>query len=142
MNVNHCSNSICSVTVPVSFYVPLNISAAGYNGKDRVTQIVFWEYPVVVNPHVVPQTLWDLYHMTENPLVTNSNATQSVAEFEQQYYSPSDLEKFFILMGIPSAPVTVVGPNNDTNPGGEAVNIITKSILQKKYLLISFFFLF
>jgi len=41
-------------------------------------------------------------------------------EFEQQYYSPSDLTLFFEEMGLPSAPVTVIGSNDVTNPGEEA----------------------
>ena len=90
--------------------------------NSAVTDTVSWEYPTVVNPHVVPQTLWDLYSMSGNPLVTNMNASQCVVEFEQQYYSPSDLEAFFVLMGIPNAPVIKIGPNNSTEPGGEAVS--------------------
>ena len=42
-------------------------------------------------------------------------------EFEQQYYSPSDLTMFFVEMGLDtSTPVTVIGPNNITDPGVEA----------------------
>ena len=124
MNVEQCTKSICTFYIPVEFYVPLNVSAVGLSDLEKVTETVYWSYPVVVNPHVVPQTLWDLYHMSGNPLVTNSSATQSVVEFEEQYYSPSDLEAFFVLMGLPSANVTVVGPNDDANPGGEAVGSV------------------
>jgi hypothetical protein len=51
-----------------------------------------------------------------------SNLLQAVVEFEQQYYSPSDLDLFFEVMGIPGVgtPVTVIGPNDASNPGGEA----------------------
>jgi hypothetical protein len=42
-------------------------------------------------------------------------------EFEQQYYSPSDLTMFFVEMGLDtSTPVIVIGPNNITDPGVEA----------------------
>ena len=42
-------------------------------------------------------------------------------EFEEQYYSPNDLDMFFQEMGLEStAEVTVIGPNEETNPGVEA----------------------
>jgi len=52
-----------------------------------------------------------------------SGASQSVAEFEQQYFSVPDLKQFFTAFGIPPAEadrVIVVGPNNQSDPGGEA----------------------
>merc|ERR1712137_726047 len=61
-----------------------------------------------------------LYNMGTNPLVTNMSATQSVVEFEEQYYSVKDLQEFFILMGLPrDATVVEIGPN-PSPAGGEA----------------------
>jgi hypothetical protein len=49
------------------------------------------------------------YNIPPNTRVT-TNVTQCVVEFEQQYYSPSDLTLFFEQMGLPTnTPVTVVG---------------------------------
>ena len=50
-----------------------------------------------------------------------AGATQSVAEFSGQYYSPSDLTMYmnqFDITGEPS--VTLVGQNDASNPGIEA----------------------
>lgn len=43
-------------------------------------------------------------------------------EFEQQYYSPSDLQLFFNMTGVDGqrTRVDVIGPNYPNNPGGEA----------------------
>ena len=39
-----------------------------------------------------------------------TNVTQCVVEFEQQYYSPSDLTLFLEQTGLPTdTPVTVIG---------------------------------
>ncbi|PRP86479.1 hypothetical protein PROFUN_05261 [Planoprotostelium fungivorum] len=71
---------------------------------------------------VTPKNLFELYNVPANLRVTNPASTQSVAEFLGQYYDPADLKKFFRLMGLPDTSdlVTVIGPNNVTNPGGEA----------------------
>ena len=56
-----------------------------------------------------------------------------MVEFEQQYYSPSDLTLFFQSVGLPSdTPVTVIGPNDETNPGGEA-NLDIQYIMVSHY---------
>jgi len=58
--------------------------------------------------------------MPTNPVVANPTFAQCVVEFEDQYYSEKDLDQFFGEMGLPSAPVKLVGPNHENNPGGEA----------------------
>ena len=45
---------------------------------------------------------------------------QAVIEFDNQYYSPSDLETFRHLMSLPPTPVDVHGSNDPSLPGGEA----------------------
>jgi tripeptidyl-peptidase-1 len=53
----------------------------------------------------------------------NANNTQAVAEFQGQYYSPTDLETFFekYVPGNKNATVAgVVGPNLGSDPGVEA----------------------
>ncbi len=49
------------------------------------------------------------YNIPSNTRVT-TNVTQCVVEFEQQYYSPSDLTLFLEQTGLPTdTPVTVIG---------------------------------
>jgi len=71
---------------------------------------------------VTPQTLWSYYNIPNDYYITKPQLTQSVVEFEQQYYDPADLQLFFEETGIrgQDTPVTVIGPNDPTNPGGEA----------------------
>jgi tripeptidyl-peptidase-1 len=79
-------------------------------------------FPVVTVPPVIPQTVWNLYGIPNNFMILNPKYSQSVVEFEQQYYNPSDLSLFFDEMGIPGSetPVTVIGPNDPTSPGFES----------------------
>ena len=77
-------------------------------------------YPIVNVPEVTPQTLASLYSIPPSTVATNATLTQCVGEFEQQYYSPSDLDTFLRGFGLPDAPVNVIGPNDASNPGGEA----------------------
>jgi tripeptidyl-peptidase-1 len=52
---------------------------------------------------------------------TNSNNLQAVAQFLEQYYSPSDLSSFQQQMNVPVQPVAkVIGNNQVNNPGTEA----------------------
>jgi len=79
-----------------------------------------WEtdFPIWLGKFTTPQELYNLYNIPAGTMV--NQATQSVAEFLGQYYSQNDLDIFFQLMGVPNTPVVVVGPNNQTLPGGEA----------------------
>lgn len=114
--------TICTSTVQVDYYVPVVIqlqatSLTGQNGP--VTKN---EHPVVATPAVVPQTINSVYNIPQNwQPAQPSSLSQAVVEFEQQYYSPDDLQLFFDSMGIVNtAEVTVIGPNDITNPGVEA----------------------
>eukprot|EP01102_Stenamoeba_stenopodia_P010034 TRINITY_DN2978_c0_g1_i1.p1 TRINITY_DN2978_c0_g1~~TRINITY_DN2978_c0_g1_i1.p1 ORF type:complete len:574 (-),score=173.12 TRINITY_DN2978_c0_g1_i1:81-1772(-) len=71
-------------------------------------------------PMITPSDLRTRYNVTGVGSETNS---QAVAEFQAQYYSPSDLQQFFKNY-VNYAPVEtvykVVGSNEDGNPGIEA----------------------
>ena len=71
---------------------------------------------------VTPETLRNYYGATEEQTICkHPQNSQSVSEFLGQYYSPEDLVTFFEMTGIryPGS-VELVGPNNGTQPGGEA----------------------
>lgn len=121
-------SSVCDVESGVtqchtSFAAPwydaytANIDVSFANGQGFIAT----NANVVANiPPVTPQKLWALYGLGGAPR-TSTNVTQCVVEFEQQYYAQSDLELFFAEMGVVNtAPVTVIGPNDQSNPGGEA----------------------
>lgn len=75
---------------------------------------------VRLSPWVTAALARDLYDIPYGLVSVDPNNSQSVAEFDGQFYSPSDLNKFTQLMGLPSSPVVVVGSNDPTNPGVES----------------------
>eukprot|EP01101_Sappina_pedata_P004078 TRINITY_DN1672_c0_g1_i1.p1 TRINITY_DN1672_c0_g1~~TRINITY_DN1672_c0_g1_i1.p1 ORF type:complete len:725 (+),score=304.26 TRINITY_DN1672_c0_g1_i1:48-2222(+) len=119
--VSSSGATICSASVKVGYYVPYTVSVQEI-GSDGPGGVGTYQWPVVVTPAVVPQTITQLYSIPPTERVTNPDATQSVAEFEEQYYTPNDLVLFFQQMGLPdySSLVSLIGPNDPTMPGLEA----------------------
>jgi len=114
----------CSIFVPVEVpnYIPLNVTEvlAIFGGSpDRINQGA----PVIgfAGKWVIPQVLAQAYNVPPGTVGSNSNSSQAVAEFLGEYYASADLAKFFQLMSLPNTTVAkVVGPNDETHPGGEA----------------------
>eukprot|EP01119_Soliformovum_irregulare_P003789 TRINITY_DN14857_c0_g1_i1.p1 TRINITY_DN14857_c0_g1~~TRINITY_DN14857_c0_g1_i1.p1 ORF type:complete len:713 (-),score=198.18 TRINITY_DN14857_c0_g1_i1:20-2158(-) len=121
-HVNDQGTAQCNAFFELPLYVEQQVNVSiFYDGQDSPQPFASWPFPVVATAPILPQSIAQLYGIPRNTYVLNPNATQCVGEFEQQYYSPSDLEMFFEYTGIYNgAPVTVIGPNNITNPGGEA----------------------
>ena len=69
---------------------------------------------------ITPEVVRQRYSIPTGLGSLHPNNSQSVAEFDKQYYSPSDLDLFSNLMGVPLANVSLVGPNNPKLPGGES----------------------
>eukprot|EP01133_Synstelium_polycarpum_P012797 gene12797-15017_t len=106
----------CTVIAHAILYVPSTVTVTEDSGYTTT-----YPYDFVSTPVVVPQTIKTMYGIPDNYIITNTSATQCVVEFEQQYYSPSDLIAFFERMGLPTTtPVTLIGYNDQTNPGMEA----------------------
>lgn len=76
--------------------------------------------PEAMTP-ITPTDLRNRYNVTD--VGTNSSNTMAVAEFQQQYYSPSDLTKFWSLWGPNNNDdkvARVIGNNVPSEPGIEA----------------------
>eukprot|EP00029_Vermamoeba_vermiformis_P010654 TRINITY_DN5658_c0_g1_i1.p1 TRINITY_DN5658_c0_g1~~TRINITY_DN5658_c0_g1_i1.p1 ORF type:complete len:720 (-),score=191.89 TRINITY_DN5658_c0_g1_i1:67-2226(-) len=114
--------TICTSSVPVDYYVPVILQVQAEFMEDQLGPMTTNDHPAVATPAVVPQTINSIYNIPQNwQPMQPSKLSQAVVEFEQQYYSPDDLQLFFDAMGIVNtAEVTVVGPNDITNPGVEA----------------------
>eukprot|EP01125_Pyxidicula_operculata_P003375 TRINITY_DN1404_c0_g1_i1.p1 TRINITY_DN1404_c0_g1~~TRINITY_DN1404_c0_g1_i1.p1 ORF type:complete len:544 (-),score=159.79 TRINITY_DN1404_c0_g1_i1:51-1682(-) len=70
---------------------------------------------------VTPQVIYQTFN-TNGISGTFPGNLQCVAQFLQQYYDPSDLQTFQSQNGLPNQPVSkVIGPNDPTNPGTEAL---------------------
>ncbi|MBT9559925.1 MAG: S53 family peptidase, partial [Myxococcales bacterium] len=114
---------ICGVTVRSQFYQPASDWAATLtfaSGK-TLTSSPF-EFNAVATPPILPADLKQRMGVPASEQVV-AGATSSVVEFEQQYYSPSDLAQFYAAVGVPVSnvnQVTVIGYNNASLPGGEA----------------------
>jgi tripeptidyl-peptidase-1 len=70
---------------------------------------------------IVPQTVQLMYKTAGAKIVGNSSA--GVIEFEDQYFSPTDLSQFASQFAVPITPVTakhIVGNNDPSNPQIEA----------------------
>jgi len=111
----------CKITIEVDYFNAVNVSVQVVFADASKSEVSYWPFPVLATPPVIPQSIWAQYSIPQDTFVTNPNATQCVVEFEQQYYSPSDLSLFFESMGLPDdTPVYVIGPNDPNNAGGEA----------------------
>jgi subtilase family serine protease len=72
-------------------------------------------------------TLWTadslkkFYGIPKSLTNTNPQNSQSVAEFLGEYYSEKDLQRWLSFMDVTSnSQVKVIGPNDESKPGGEA----------------------
>lgn len=74
----------------------------------------------MLSPWITAAVAQKMYGIPVGELARAENSSQSVAEFDQQYYSPSDVTKFCHLMDIPEPPIVLVGPNTPSLPGGES----------------------
>ena len=72
-----------------------------------------------------PSVIRTRYNISEDITCNNANNSHAVAEFQDQNYKPSDLQKFFSKY-VPNAPAgsdvvaKVIGDNNENDPGIEA----------------------
>jgi len=101
------------------FLTDLIVTANFANNGSFSTRYMF---PVVTTPGITPQALFDYYKIPNDYYVTKPKFSQSVVEFEDEYYSPADLQLFFDEMGIrgQNTPITIIGTNDPEYPAGEA----------------------
>eukprot|EP01094_Clydonella_sp_ATCC50884_P028367 TRINITY_DN8492_c0_g1_i1.p1 TRINITY_DN8492_c0_g1~~TRINITY_DN8492_c0_g1_i1.p1 ORF type:complete len:516 (-),score=102.13 TRINITY_DN8492_c0_g1_i1:65-1612(-) len=107
---------------PMPNYMQINITQISVFGTSQtLSDTGVWERPLFLGAFTTPQTLFDRYEVpVEVAVSSTASNSQSVAEFLGQYYAPSDLDMFFDIMGAVPADVDLIGPNDDTDPGGEA----------------------
>ena len=82
---------------------------------------VWPDHRVFLGEFMSPAVLRARYGVPDGLYGAAPGNSMAVAEFLGQYYSPDDLQAWFKLMGLPPpAQVPLIGPNNATQPGGEA----------------------
>jgi hypothetical protein len=82
---------------------------------------------------VTPAFLKQLYGVPSGLQVKNPASTQSVAEFLEQYFNPTDLTNYLAAMGVPAQTVAnVIGPNNATegsiSGGGQCCALLCAAV--------------
>mmetsp|Transcript_10314 Transcript_10314/g.15543 ORF Transcript_10314/g.15543 Transcript_10314/m.15543 type:complete len:581 (+) Transcript_10314:379-2121(+) len=83
---------------------------------------IAYESVIVPGPLITPDVARTLYGVPRGSRGVVSSNSQSVAEFDGQYYSPSDLNQFLTLNGLPNITLTLAGDggNDPSQPGGES----------------------
>jgi len=77
----------------------------------------------VSDKDITPVIIRTRYNVTSNLVATNANNSHAVAEFQGEYYSPTDLATFFknyVPFAAPQTIASVIGTNKPTDPGLEA----------------------
>eukprot|EP00026_Physarum_polycephalum_P003874 Phypoly_transcript_03890.p1 GENE.Phypoly_transcript_03890~~Phypoly_transcript_03890.p1 ORF type:complete len:751 (+),score=110.62 Phypoly_transcript_03890:108-2255(+) len=125
--VPSCDNEDGTVSCMISVngvvnYLLYNFSVQASFAGGKTSDVVVFPYSKMASPALTAAAVKSYYNIPINQRVKNANVTQSVAEFEQQYYDDADNLLYFKAMGLPyDTPVTVIGPNDQSNPGGEAI---------------------
>jgi subtilase family serine protease len=105
-------------TIPAFQRVTLSAWAIWANGieGDKGTFVT----PFSPSDWTTPQLIHQLYGIPTNIRGHNPHNSQCVVAFEEQYISLGDLFKYYDLVGLPHQPVTIIGPNDPSQPGGES----------------------
>lgn len=70
---------------------------------------------------ITPSTIWSVFN-TSGITGKAAGNLQAVAQFLQQYFDPADLQTFQQQMNLQNQPAAkIIGPNDPTNPGTEAL---------------------
>lgn len=105
----------------------VQISATGRDGAvspfvdmtyRNVSEVDKW---LLATAYLSPAALRSYYGLPSSSRTTRANS-MAVAEFGYQFYSPSDMQAFVRQYDLPvnlSADVSIVGPNDPSQPGDE-----------------------
>lgn len=126
---NHSENKERRIVRALSYELPEEISphvdfvggVVGFPIKHQVKKLQKNTVGSVIS--VGPKELRQRYNISDNIVGTQTNNSQAVAEFQGQYYSPSDLTSFFNKFVSNSKASKVfkdVGNNDPSSPGVEA----------------------
>jgi hypothetical protein len=106
-----------SAEVPPFARSSLNTTSVFANGAASDTYVLPTDW--ATTQLTTPAKLRKLYNVPNN-VGTNAANSQAVVSFEEQYWSSADLGLFFEATGTQPVVPTVVGYNDETQPGGEA----------------------
>merc|ERR1711871_800539 len=86
----------------------------------RRSPLAPWQSPMVPAPWGTPELVRKLYNVPDHIKAMHPKSSMSVPEFQGQFFSKSDLHSFAKRFDLPIPNISVVGPNDPSNPGGES----------------------
>jgi tripeptidyl-peptidase I len=101
-HVAHVSNTI---DVPTEFLLPHRISTVKTPNYTRMKEL---GTGTIIRPYLTPERLNQIYDIDDN--TGHPRATQAAFEGSGQLYSPEDLKKFQVEMGVPIMPLNYSDP--------------------------------
>ncbi|MDP2437715.1 MAG: S53 family peptidase, partial [archaeon] len=131
---------------PIPNYIQLTPSIATSFSSGLLSAAGIYPFHnVFLGEFMSPQVLRARYGVPDGLYGRAPSNSMSVAEFLGQFYNPEDLHIWHKIMGLPApAPVILIGPNNATEPGGEAslgrfnfsFNVFSKTVPTNLLLLL------
>jgi subtilase family serine protease len=128
-----CNAAICTTTIPVRNYagyhvqITANYHINNFNKKDHFSILPAVSCPsnlVFASDFATPDFLRKLYSIPLGLTAKHQNNSQSVVEFEAQYFDPLDVTTFLDFMGQRRIAVDkIIGPNDPAEgriTGGES----------------------
>lgn len=114
------NDTICHVLANIPPYTRCNITTQSIYSDSSASEIYVYPTKYSPTPYITPQLVYQTYNIPIGTRAINKKNSQAIVSFEEQYYSHSDLEKFFDGMGLLRDTPVLSGFNNDSMPGGEA----------------------
>jgi len=115
--------SVGPYSLPASIAEHIDIVSGAVGFPDMRVPMVQVNPAPTAGLDITPEVIRARYNISSNLIGTNSMNMHAVAEFQAQYYSPTDLKAFWNKF-VPFAPFQavkkVIGQNNPATPGIEA----------------------
>jgi subtilase family serine protease len=104
----------------VALRAAITVVEAGYPAGDREIAVSHYPTTFAPSPAVLPADIHKAYNVPAGLVATNPLNSQAVTAFEEQYISTKDLFEFQDLVGLKKQKPLFVGPNDESQPGGES----------------------
>jgi len=134
--VHNEKSNVKLIRATTHYYLPQSVAAAvdfveGLNRFPRINSVTPMKSMINASeawptdcsgcsaPHITPNILKERYKISHK-VSSNTKSTVAVAEFEGQYYKPTDLAQFQKDCGLPNQPVAKIVGGNQNSAGIES----------------------
>jgi Pro-kumamolisin, activation domain/Subtilase family len=111
---------VCANSAPVTAFDMVNISIQTIFEDGTATAFNNFPNQILASPFVDVALAHIFYGFSHTVPQQLRNGSQAVVEFSHNFFAPSLLKEFFSSNGVEPIDITVVGPNDPTDPEGEA----------------------